>query len=163
FLATPARRAVHPRCRSGATVAPPHTGGHHMPRRSLTLAGLIVTLLMPGFAAAKDMCLATTMDGATLAILKGCSVHGAGQCQTEAGYLPAAPGTVGGTACTSSDGARLYLSLTRTSIGSIVVLDEVSVNLPALTGTTREAHLVVAGSFAPSVDVSLAKCNPTPT
>ena len=133
-----------------------------MSRTSLALAGasvmtLAVLVARPGLAEATDLCV-NVGPSQIMAVGKGFTVPASGKCKPFSGYVPLAASTVSGVGCTSTDGAHLYLSLTRTFIGSLVVVDEVSLSRHDLTGTVREAQLTPSSGFGSSVGASAAKC-----
>jgi hypothetical protein len=136
-----------------------------MSRSSLVLARYFTALgflaTVAGVAEAKDFCImATPLQ--VVAVGAGFAVPAKGKCKPFSGYVPPAASTVSGTGCTSTDGAHLYLTITRSIFGGTVIQDQVSLSLPGLTGNLRESSLIAPAGLGAPIGVSAAKCTAPP-
>ena len=134
------------------------------------LGASVFTLMLPGLSVAKDLCL-TIGSGSPpyLLIGKGFTVPSKGKCKPWTGLTEQGP-TVGsstnspsaGTACTSSDGSHMNLTITTSfpSSGDFF-LDSISVALPGLTGTDFNARLGTGDTIGSFTAVG-AFCAPVP-
>jgi hypothetical protein len=107
-------------------------------KSTLTVLGATaVTLIVAGPLFAADFCLSFS---GTQIVCKAFRIPGHGKCKPCYGFFNE-PGDsrVDGTACTSDDNSRLVFNLTGTSRAvppPLVTVDNILINLPALTGST---------------------------
>jgi hypothetical protein len=133
-------------------------------RKPLKAAGLVVmlALMLPGLAAAKDFCITVNSSDYVL-VGKGFVAPMKGKCKPWIGLVtqlglnsPSA-----GTACASSDGSHLNLTITTTyPEANSFFFDSVSLALPSRVGTDFFAEL--GSSSGTSYSAVGAVCNPQP-
>jgi hypothetical protein len=131
------------------------------PLKASVLA-LTLALMLPGLAAAKDFCI--TINSSSY-ILTGKSFVAPmkGKCKPWTGLVIQSgfDGPSAGTACVSSDGTRLNLTVTTTfPEDNALYFDSISLALPSHVGTDFYAPLgSSSGTSYPAVG---AACNPQP-
>jgi hypothetical protein len=128
-------------------------------KRSLAgIAGLVGSLALAPNVSWADYCLAFPTVPTFTMVGRGFVIPAKGQCKLWIGFTPSGSSNSpsAGTACTSSDGSNLSLTITTMQSGQ-VFFDSISMALPAQTGTDDETLL---GTGSASATVDGAKCTP---
>jgi len=144
------------------------------------VAGLFVLILVPGVSLAKnkdkhkseDYCISFPGHTGFELVGQGFAIPDPGKCNPWTGFFllngnSSSPSA--GTGCTATDGSDLAITITSSSATGSVLIDSITLSLPAQTGADNETriggtdpNLVLPAAGAPCSNVAIPAANPPP-
>lgn len=157
-------------------------------RLRAVLAGLLVLVLVPGLSLAKendqekdkgkrqDYCITFPGHAVFELVGQGFSIPDPGKCAPWTGFFITSvdsPSTSAGTGCTATDGSDLAITITSSSATGSVLIDSITLSLPAQTGADVETSIGVSGlgtdpklvlpaAGAPCSNIAIPAASPPP-